>query len=289
MIPARDPLRYTPPMTSLPRIPVLSIAGSDSSGGAGVQADVRTITSLGAWPLTVITAITAQGDGGVTASAPVAEDLVRAQLEACLAARPAAAKTGMLATAGIVRAVAAALRGADAPPLVCDPVLRATARPAGAPGAAALLDDDGIEALVGELLPLAAVITPNAPEAQRLTGRPVRTVDDAERAGRELVARGAAAAVIKGGHLDGAPGTDVLVTRSDVRVFTGEWIDAPPVHGTGCVYSAALAVALARGAALPDAVECARAVVRDVIRAGADHAAAHHTAHHTADPAERAQ
>lgn len=276
-------------MASLPLLPVLSIAGSDSSGGAGVQADVRTITSLGAWPLTVITAVTAQGDRGVTASAPVAEDLVRAQLEACLAARPAAAKTGMLATAGIVRAVAAALRGADTLPLVCDPVLRATARRAGESGAAALLDDAGIDALLRELLPLAAVVTPNAPEAERLTGRTVRTVDDAERAGRELIARGAAAAVIKGGHLAGAPGTDVLVTAAGTRAFAGEWIDAPAVHGTGCVYSAALAVALGRGAALPDAVERARAVVRDVIRAAAGHAAAHPAGNPSAHPAGRAR
>jgi hydroxymethylpyrimidine/phosphomethylpyrimidine kinase len=251
-------------MTPPPEVPaVLTIAGSDSSGGAGIQADVRTIASLGAWPLSVVTAVTAQGRAGVFAASPVDEELVRAQLHACLEAGPAAAKTGMLATAGIVRAVAATLRERGAPPLVCDPVLRASASAA---GGAVLLDDDGVAALLGELLSLVSVITPNAPEAERLTGLPVRTVDDAERAGRDLLARGAAAVLVKGGHLEGAPGTDVLVTADGTRTFAGDWIDAPPVHGTGCVFSAALATALAFGATLPEAAVRARAVVRAVIR-----------------------
>jgi len=267
-------------MASPPEAPhVLSIAGSDSSGGAGIQADVRTIASLGGRPLTVVTAVTAQGRDGVRAASPVDEGLVRAQLRACLEEHPAAAKTGMLATAGIVRAVAEALREQRPPHVVCDPVLRATSPPASPPppagtspagtppGSAPLLDEDGIAALVTELLPLVSVVTPNAPEAERLTGRPVRTADDAERAGRELLERGAAAALVKGGHLERAHGTDVLVTSSGTRRFEGEWIDAPPVHGTGCVFSAALATALAFGATLPEAVVRARAVVRDVIRA----------------------
>ena len=173
----------------------------------------------------------------------------------------AACKTGMLASAEIVRAVAAGI-GRHAPPFyVCDPVMISKS-------GFALLADDCIAAVVAELVPRATVITPNVHEAERLVGFAVRTPDDAARAGRHLVDAGAHAALVKGGHLAERRGTDVLVTRDAVTVIEGEWIDTPHTHGTGCTYSAAIATHLGRGFALEEAVRRSKRFLTEAIRAG---------------------
>jgi hydroxymethylpyrimidine/phosphomethylpyrimidine kinase len=243
---------------------VLSIAGSDCSGGAGIQADLRTIEAAGAHAATVVTAITAQSARGVSCVQVLPREIVLAQLDAVLDDLPiAAVKSGMLGDADVVRTVAAALRARPPRPYVLDPVLAASD---GTP----LLSEGALAVLAAELFPLATVITPNALEAGRLSGRPVRTLPDAERAGRSLIEAGARAVLVTGGHLEQDRGTDLLVTASDSRPFRGEWIEGRPVHGTGCVQSAALAARLAAGASLVEAVAAARRFVAEVIRRGVE-------------------
>jgi hydroxymethylpyrimidine/phosphomethylpyrimidine kinase len=243
---------------------VLTIAGSDSSGGAGLQADLAAIAECGLRGATVVTAVTAQGAGGVIAWEPVSVDLVRAQLAAALEDEAlAAAKTGMLGTADVVRAVAGGLRGAARLPVVCDPG-------AAASSGGALLRAGGLEAIRDDLLPLVALVTPNAPEAEALAGMPVRTPDDAEVAGRRLLETGVGAVLVTGGHLAEGRGTDVLVTPSGSRRFARVAIDGPDVRGTGCALSAAIACGLARRAPLEVAVaESKRLVTARIERVAA--------------------
>jgi hydroxymethylpyrimidine/phosphomethylpyrimidine kinase len=209
-----------------------------------------------------VTAITVQDSGGVRDWEPVAPALVRAQVVAVLRDAPqAAVKTGMLATGSIVEAVAAELRERGPRSLVVDPVLVSSS---GFP----LLESDGIDALRERLVPLATVITPNLSEAERLSGVAIRTAEDAERAAAALRRLGAASVVVTGGHFGGAP-IDVLVTADGTTRFEGERIGAD-VHGTGCVFSAAIAAGLARGAGLAEAVEEAKRHTERVIRARVD-------------------
>jgi hydroxymethylpyrimidine/phosphomethylpyrimidine kinase len=240
---------------------VVSIAGSDCSGGAGIQADLRTIEAAGARAATVVTAVTAQGARGVLRVQVLSAELVRAQLDAVLDdPRVAALKSGMLGDAEVVRTVAQALRSRAPLPFVLDPVLAASdGTPLCAAGA------EGV--LVAELFPLATVVTPNALEAGRLSGLRVRTLADAERAGRRLIAAGARAVLVTGGHLDEERGTDLLVTAAESVPFPGEWIDGRPTHGTGCVQSAAIAARLAAGASLVEAVRAARRLVVEALAA----------------------
>jgi hydroxymethylpyrimidine/phosphomethylpyrimidine kinase len=240
---------------------VLSIAGSDSSGGAGIQADARTFAAFGIHGATAVTAVTAQGADGVRAWEPVSVALVREQIRAALDdLAPAAVKTGMLATAAVVRVVAEELAGV-AVPVVCDPVLvSSSGRP--------LLEHDARETLVEELLPVVTLLTPNADEAEALTGRPVRTVEDAEAAATALLARGPRAVLVKGGHLAAGPGPDVLVDASGPRRFEGPRVETPHTHGTGCVLSAALAAGLALGDPLEEAVRRAKRFVTAALRDG---------------------
>jgi hydroxymethylpyrimidine/phosphomethylpyrimidine kinase len=233
-------------VTSPPR--VLTIAGSDSSAGAGLQADLITITAEGCRGATVVTAVTAQGPRGVDGWEPVSLELVRRQLVIALdELRPAAMKTGMLGTEAIIRLVVDELSRRQHAPLVCDPVAVATS-------GHSLVEDGALDAMRSGLFPRAALLTPNATEAAALSGLPVRTPEEAEAAGRELLQSGCGAVLVKGGHLTEKPGTDVLVTRDGARVFTAEAIDTPGVHGTGCVLSAAIASGLARGDSLEEAV-----------------------------------
>ena len=241
---------------------ILTVAGSDSSGGAGIQADLKTITALGFHGATVVTAVTAQNTLGVQDWLPVPAPLVRAQLRSVLEDLcPAAVKTGMLATAEIVRVVAEELRGFEVPHVVCDPVLSATT-------GEELLRGDLIAAF-RELLPSVSLFTPNAREAAALTGAEVSNVEEAARAGRVLLGWGPKAVLVTGGHLPGSPGTDVLVEDED-QVFqvAGRWIDTPHTHGTGCVHSATLAALLGRGADLRDAVREARVRLAEAVRRG---------------------
>jgi hydroxymethylpyrimidine/phosphomethylpyrimidine kinase len=241
---------------------VLTIAGSDSSAGAGIQADLKAISANGGYGASVLTAITAQNTLGVTAAAEVDLALIRAQADAVFTdLRVAAAKTGMLASVGVIATVAEVLRDYRPPYYVLDPVMVSKT---GFP----LLAPDAVGALREMLFPLATLVTPNVHEAQALAGVPVRTPADAEAAGRRLVAAGAAAVLVKGGHLEEQRATDVLVTRAGVRVFPGEPIDATHTHGTGCTYSAAIATQLALGHSLEEAIGRAKTYVTEAIRAG---------------------
>jgi hydroxymethylpyrimidine/phosphomethylpyrimidine kinase len=236
----------------------LTIAGSDPGGGAGAQADLKTFAAHDVYGLSAITALTVQNTRGVSAVIPVEPSLVADQIDAVVSDFGAhAVKIGMLATAGIVAAVADAITRHRLQHVVLDPVLRATS-------GIQLLDDAGTQVLIDRLLPLAAVITPNATEATELTGLPVRSIDDQQQAARALVERGARAAIVKGGHLDG-PAIDVLYDGRTFAEFRAERIDSPHTHGTGCAFSAALAAQLALGAPLPEAVRHAKTYVSAAI------------------------
>jgi hydroxymethylpyrimidine/phosphomethylpyrimidine kinase len=241
---------------------VLTIAGSDSSAGAGIQADLKAIAANGGYGACVITAVTAQSTRGVTAAAELDLDLIRAQADAVFGdLKVAAVKTGMLASAAVIETVAKVLRDWRPPHYVLDPVMVSKT-------GFALLRPEAVAALAETLLPLATLVTPNVHEAQVLTGTRIRTLAEAEEAGRRLVAAGAPAVLVKGGHLEERPATDVLVTPTGVRMFSGEHVDARHTHGTGCTYSAAIATQLAHGRSLEDAIVRAKAYVTEAIRAG---------------------
>ncbi len=228
----------------------LTIAGSDSGGGAGIQADLKTFHQFGVFGTSVVTAVTAQNTVSVRAWEPVSVQLVTRQLEALAAdLPPAAVKSGMLGPAPIVEAVAQGVAQWRLPNYVLDPVMVATS-------GERLLDPDAEQLVVRSLLPLASLVTPNLDEAGMLVGRTVRTPDDMERAGRALLERGAKAALIKGGHLTHpvAEVVDVLVTDGGVRRFTGARLETASTHGTGCTLSAAIAAGLALGRPLERAV-----------------------------------
>ncbi len=244
---------------------ILTIAGSDSSGGAGIQADLKAIAAAGGYGASVITAITAQNTRGVIAAEPVSTALVVAQLRAVFDDLDvAAAKTGMLATREIVEAAAAELASrlrAARFPLVVDPVMISKT-------GFALLPGDCVDSLRRTLFPLAALVTPNVHEASSLAGLEIATLDHAIEAGRRILETGAAAVLVKCGHLASHPGADVLVTPTNVRTFALEWIDTPHTHGTGCTYSAAIAANLGAGDSLEEAVAGAKRFVTEAIRAG---------------------
>jgi hydroxymethylpyrimidine/phosphomethylpyrimidine kinase len=239
---------------------VLTIAGSDPSAGAGVQADLKAIEANGAYAVTAITAITVQSTTGVSRVAPVAADLVAAQLEALLQDSPVAAvKSGMLADAEIVRIVARLVRRAVPAHFVCDPVLRST-------GGAALLSDDGVEALRSELIPLVDVLTPNAAEAGRLAELPVESSAQAERAAQRILSWGARAVLVTGGHLRDRPVNDLLVTPDRTVSISGTFVETPHTHGTGCALSAAIAARLACGLELEQAIRAAKDWLTEALR-----------------------
>jgi hydroxymethylpyrimidine/phosphomethylpyrimidine kinase len=226
----------------------LTIAGSDSGGGAGIQADLKTFHQFGVYGTSAIVALTAQNTLGVHAVHPVPEATVTAQLEALAGdLPPAAVKTGMLATAGLVRLVAAAIRRHGWREYVLDPVMVATSGDR-------LLDPEAEAVVRSELLPLATLVTPNLDEAAILTGEPVRTVAAMELAGHRLLSFGAAGALVKGGHLEGDTMTDVLVTPAGIRHFTRPRLATSSTHGTGCTLSAAITAGLALGRPLDTAV-----------------------------------
>jgi hydroxymethylpyrimidine/phosphomethylpyrimidine kinase len=226
----------------------LTIAGSDSGGGAGIQADLKTFQQFGVFGTSVIVALTAQNTLGVRAIEAVPEAMVSGQLIALAEdLPPAALKTGMLAEAVLVRRVARAIRENGWTPLVVDPVMVSSS-------GTRLLTTDAEEVVREDLLPLAALVTPNLDEAAVLTGRVVHDVLTMERAGATLLRFGAGAALVKGGHLGGDTITDVLVTPGGVRHFTHPRIETRSLHGTGCTLSAAITAGLALGRPLESAV-----------------------------------
>ena len=243
---------------------VLSIAGSDSGGGAGIQADLKTFAALGCFGMTAITALTAQNTLGVRAIHGVPPDMLRDQIDAVVEDIGVdAVKIGMLHSPEIVHAVASAIDRHALQNVVLDPVMVATS-------GAVLIDHPAIAALVRELFGRAAVVTPNLDEASLLVGRPLASEADMEAAARELLAKGARAVLIKGGHLAGDVVSDLLIEQGDQPL----WMRAPRIlsantHGTGCTLSSAVAAYLALGRALPEAVEAARVYVRGAIKAGA--------------------
>ena len=235
----------------------LTIAGSDSGGGAGIQADLKTFAAFGVHGTSAITAITAQNTIGVTDILELPTSLVRAQIAAVVEdIGVQAAKTGMLSSAAIIGTVATAIEDYALRDLVVDPVMVAK-------GGAKLLRDDAVQALRERLIPLAAVVTPNLPEAEVLLERHVQTLDDRRRAARDLVAMGARAAVVKGGHADDA--TDVFFDGNQLVELRALRIDTANTHGSGCVFSAAIAAGLAMGADPLAAVRQAKAFVTEAI------------------------
>jgi hydroxymethylpyrimidine/phosphomethylpyrimidine kinase len=256
----------------------LTIAGSDSGGGAGIQADLKTFAAAGVYGTCAITAVTAQNTTGVTAWEPIATDLVIAQIEAVAGDLPPdAVKTGMLATAAIVEAVAAAIGGLDLPQLVVDPVMIAK-------GGDRLLREDAVGAIKAHLLTLAEVITPNIPEAEVLTGSSIRTIADMREAARRIHALGPRVVVVKGGHLDsdvtGDVVIDVVCTPQEAFDLRGPRIVTRHTHGTGCTFASAITAQLALGRPVDEAVRWAREYLQGAIhhapRLGAGHGPLNH-------------
>lgn len=238
---------------------LLIIAGSDSGGGAGIQADIKTATALGAYAMTAVTALTAQDTTGVHAVHAVPPDFVRLQIDCVLADLGAdAIKTGMLGDAALIATVADALAPHGAIPLVVDPVMVAK-------GGATLLPADAVETLRRVLIPRAAVLTPNLPEAEILIGRPIADIAAMREACAALLALGPGAVLLKGGHLAGDRVSDLLATPGGIVEMDAPRIDTLHTHGTGCTLASALATGLAQGLALEEAAARARAYVRAAI------------------------
>ncbi len=249
----------------------LTIAGSDSSGGAGIQADLKTFAAFGVYGTSAITAITAQNTLGIQAVAALSADLVTAQIEAVAGDIAIhATRIGMLATSAIVEAVAAAIKELELPLVVLDPVLVSTS-------GERLLDQDGIRALCAELIPQARVVTPNVPEAEVLSGLRIRSMEDAHEAAQRILRMGAAAVIITGGHAIGdrpsASDKDDVVGEVVDLLFDGPThheyrtarVNSNRTHGTGCTFAAAVAAGLALGRTLPMAAEQAQRYVAGAI------------------------
>ena len=238
---------------------VLIIAGSDSGGGAGLQADLKTVTALGGYAATAVTAVTVQNTLGVTGVLPVPADMVTAQARAVLDDIGAdALKTGMLGDIAMVETVAAILDSAVGIPAVVDPVMTAK-------GGAALLATDAMDAVRRLMVPRARLLTPNVPEAEALTGLGITNLDDQRRAGEALLALGARAVLMKGGHLHGERVTDLLLTPEGETLFESARLETRHTHGTGCTLASACAAGLAQGLTLEAAVARAWAYVQEAI------------------------
>jgi hydroxymethylpyrimidine kinase/phosphomethylpyrimidine kinase/thiamine-phosphate diphosphorylase len=255
-----------------PRGRILTVAGSDSGGGAGIQADLKTAALLGSYGMSAITALTAQNTLGVSGVHPVPVEFVEAQVEAVLADIGAdVVKTGMLFSAEIVSAVARAIER-FALPAVIDPVMLAK-------GGSPLLRKEAVAALCSDLLPRAYLLTPNLPEAEALTGLPVRTEAEMEQAARRLQAMGARNVLLKGGHLPGEA-VDLLLTGKDLHCFRSPRINTRHTHGTGCTYAAAIATLLAQGLPLVEAVGRAKAFLTTAIKTAVPLGAGHGPVNH---------
>jgi hydroxymethylpyrimidine/phosphomethylpyrimidine kinase len=238
----------------------LTIAGSDSGGGAGIQADLKTFAAHGVYGTSAVTAITAQNTLGVTAWQALPADLVTAQIEAVAGDIGAhAVKVGMLANAAIVEAVAAAIDSLELPLVVVDPVMIAK-------GGDRLLEEEAVAAMLAELIPRAHIVTPNVPEAEVLAGMRIMSVDDMREAGRRILARGPRVVLVKGGHLEGPESIDVVSAASGGFEVRGARIDSRNTHGTGCTLSSAIAANLALGLDDRRAIEKAREYLEGAIR-----------------------
>jgi hydroxymethylpyrimidine/phosphomethylpyrimidine kinase len=263
------------------KLPVaLTIAGSDSGGGAGIQADLKTFAALGCHGTSAIAAVTAQNTLGVSRYVELAPDMVREQIDRVVEdLHPAAAKTGMLASPTIIEAVAGAVRDHRLEALVVDPVMVAK-------GGHRLLEDSAVDALRERLLPLAAVLTPNLPEAEVLLGHPVRGREARGRAARELVALGCRAAVVKGGHAEdeGELAEDAFFDGTELIWLPAPRVATPHTHGSGCTFSAAITAGLARGvppaAAVAEAKSFITGAIQHAVEVGAGHGPVNPMWHH---------
>lgn len=239
---------------------VLTIAGSDSCGGAGIQADLKTIMALGGFGMSVITALTAQNTLGIQDVYEIPPEFVEKQFESVMTdVGIDAAKTGMLTNTSILKAVARMIRKYGIEKVVVDPVMAAK-------GGEALIRGEAREALMGELLPLALVVTPNIPEAEVLSEIKIISISDMKRAAKVIHRFGAKNVIVKGGHLTG-DAVDVLYNGRSFRQFSSERIDNKETHGTGCTFSAAIATLLAKGQSISRATEGAKAYITKAIKA----------------------
>ncbi|MFC7735914.1 bifunctional hydroxymethylpyrimidine kinase/phosphomethylpyrimidine kinase [Roseomonas sp. GCM10028921] len=262
---------------------VLIVAGSDSGGGAGIQADIKAVTALGAYAATAVTALTAQDTRGVRAVHSVPLDFLQLQIRMSLEDIGAdCIKTGMLADAATIDAVCDALAGCGVR-LVADPVMVAK-------GGARLLEPGAVETLKRRLMPLATVLTPNLPEAEVLSGMSIPDAQTMEHAAEVLMTLGVPAVLLKGGHLDGPVVRDVLATEDGLEVFESPRINTPHTHGTGCTLASAIAAGLAQGLGLRDSVARARTYVEAAIRSAPGYGHGHGPLDHavTVDPARLA-
>ncbi|HEX6163034.1 MAG TPA: bifunctional hydroxymethylpyrimidine kinase/phosphomethylpyrimidine kinase [Vicinamibacterales bacterium] len=240
----------------------LTIAGSDSGGGAGIQADLKTFAAHGVYGTSAITALTAQNTVGVQGVHVIPDDFVAKQIEAVVSDLGCdAVKTGMLANSTIVEAVAAAVESLELPNLVVDPVMVAKSGDH-------LLDEEAVHAVRWTLLRLARVVTPNIPEAEVLAKMSIATVADMKEAARRIAMLKPAAVVIKGGHLAGPEVIDILLENGEYHEWIGPRIEGPNTHGTGCTFAAAIAAHLAKGATVVEAVPAAKAYVEGAMRNG---------------------
>ncbi len=248
-------------MSKSHRIPVLTIAGSDSSGGAGIQADLKAMMANGVYGMSAVTALTAQNTTGVTAIMESSPEFLGAQLDAVFTdIPPAAVKIGMVSSVPLIRMIGKKLREYKAACIVVDPVMVATS-------GARLIQEDAIDALTGELFPLAEVITPNIPELELLTRSSIETGEDMERSAEVLFRKFGCAVLAKGGH-GRMDADDLLVDAAGPQWFRGRRIDNPNTHGTGCTLSSAIAANLAKGKALPEAVRRAKEYLTGALSAG---------------------
>ena len=242
----------------------LTIAGSDSSGGAGIQADIKTMTLNGVFAMSAVTALTAQNTTGVTDILEATPEFLAAELDAVFTdIRPDAVKVGMVSSAGLIELIAAKLREYGARHVVVDPVMVATS-------GAKLLRDDAIGTLKAALLPLAEVVTPNIPEAEILSGLEIKGAEDMEAAARKISAEFGCAVLCKGGHQTNDANDLLCRPDGETRWFLGRRIDNPNTHGTGCTLSSAIAANLAKGFCLEDSVERAKAYLSGALAAMLD-------------------
>lgn len=245
---------------------VLTIAGSDCSGGAGIQADIKTISALGAYAASAITAITVQNTCGVTGIHPIPVSFVKGQIDAVMTdIKPAAIKIGMINDAEIVKAIAESIEKYKPEFVVFDPVMVSTS-------GCRLIEDSAVEAITNILIPLSTIITPNLSEADVLTGLTIKDVETMKKAGVELLKYGCKSALVKGGHLENGEMCDVLTVKDEKlpHIFSAPKIDSKNTHGTGCTLSSAIATNLALGHPLHEAVELAKTFVYQGILTGKD-------------------
>ncbi|MEA4872018.1 MAG: bifunctional hydroxymethylpyrimidine kinase/phosphomethylpyrimidine kinase [Synergistaceae bacterium] len=243
---------------------VLTIAGSDCSGGAGIQADLKTMTAFGIYGMSVITALTAQNTTGVSGIIEVDPEFVAKQIDAVFTdIRPDAVKIGMVANSSLIRIISEKLKEYDAKNIVVDPVMVSTS-------GSRLLKDDAVDSLINDLIPLADIITPNIPETEVLSGIRIKDMESMAEGGRLIAKKAETGVLVKGGHF-GDRADDLLVTREGSEIwFYSERIDNPNTHGTGCTLSSAVACGLASDLSLEESVLAAKEYITDALKSGLD-------------------